>query len=195
MSQPGLNPAQQRAFDLEFPQSLGTYDTYAEAQKAVDFLADREFPVENVMLVGTDLKQVERVTGRLTSGRVMLGGLLSGVWIGVFVGLVFAMFEGGEGLVPRMLSTVLIGAVFGLVWAWIGYKAAGGKRDFTSVSQVLATRYELLVEHRNAQQARELLAEHDPMRAAIERARIMREDADRAAAAEAARRPPSPPAV
>ena len=34
------------------------------AQKAVDYLADNEFPVENCLIVGTDLKQMERVTGR-----------------------------------------------------------------------------------------------------------------------------------
>ncbi len=144
------------------------------------------------MIVGTDLKQIERVTGRLTTGRVLLGGALSGVWIGVFVGLVFAVFEGGEQFLVRMLSAMIIGAFFGLVWGWLGYKATGGQRDFTSVSQVVATRYEVLVEHRHVQQARELLAEHDPMRAAVEKARIMREEADRAAA-RAARdaRPPA----
>ena len=51
------------------------YDDYAAAQKAVDFLSDNEFPVENCMIVGTDLKQVERITGRLTTGKVALGGL------------------------------------------------------------------------------------------------------------------------
>ena len=50
---------------LEFPQSLAVYDDYAAAQKAVDFLADKEFPVQNCMIVGTDLKRVERITGRL----------------------------------------------------------------------------------------------------------------------------------
>src|SRR4051794_27509342 len=61
---------------LDFPQSLGVYDDYAGAQKAVDYLSDNGFPVENCLIVGTDLKQMERVTGRLTTGRVALGGLL-----------------------------------------------------------------------------------------------------------------------
>ena len=100
---------------LNYPMSLGVYDEYGEAQKAVDYLADHEFPVRDVMIVGTDLKQIERVTGRLTTGRVLLGGLLSGIWIGVFVGLFFAVFEGGEGFLVRMLSTIIIGALFGLV--------------------------------------------------------------------------------
>src|SRR3954467_4738061 len=77
---------------LEFPQSLGVYDDYAGAQKAVDYLSDNGFPVENCLIVGTDLKQMERGTGRLTTGRVALGGLLSGAWMGLFVGVIFSLF-------------------------------------------------------------------------------------------------------
>ena len=43
-----------RPLQLEFPQSLAVYDDYAAAQKAVDFLSDKEFPVQNCMIVGTD---------------------------------------------------------------------------------------------------------------------------------------------
>ena len=52
----------------------------------------------------------------------------------------------------------LFGAIFGLVWALAGYAATRGRRDFTSVSQVVATRYEVLVEHKFAEQARQVLA-------------------------------------
>ena len=105
---------------LEFPQSLAVYDDYAAAQKAVDFLSDKEFPVQNCMIVGTDLKRVERITGRLTTGRVALGGLISGIWLGLFVGLIFALFT-DEGVLGVILSTVLIGALFGVIWALVGY--------------------------------------------------------------------------
>ncbi|QNF94883.1 general stress protein [Janibacter sp. YB324] len=167
-TQPGMAAHMQQFLRLEYPMSLAIYDSYAEAQHTVDFLADKEFPVQDVMIVGTDLKQVERVRGRLTSGKVVLGGLLSGIWIGVFVGLIFAMFEGSEGLLVRLASTMAMGALFGAVWAWLGYRSTGGQRDFTSVSQVVASRYEVLTEHKHAARARELLHELDPTRAARE---------------------------
>lgn len=142
---------------LEFPQSLAVYDDYATAQKTVDFLSDQHFPVQHLMIVGTDLKRVERITGRLTTGRVALGGILSGVWLGLFVGLIFAIFV-DENALAMIVSTMLFGAVFGLVWALLGYALTRGQRDFSSVTQVVATKYEVLVEHKVAAQARELLA-------------------------------------
>ncbi len=142
---------------LDYPMSLGVFETYAEAQGVVDHLSDQEFPVEHCMIVGTDLKQVERVTGRLTTGRVALGGLLSGVWLGLFVGLIFALFAPTGDALVTVLGCVLFGAFFGLVWAVIGYLMTRGRRDFVSVSQVVATRYEVLTEHKLAQQARDLL--------------------------------------
>jgi hypothetical protein len=142
--------------NLQFPQSLGVYDEYAAAQKAVDFLSDHQFPVENCLIVGTELKQLERVTGRLTTGRVALGGLLSGVWLGLFVGLILSLFGDQHPLVT-ILSTALFGALFGVIWALVGYAATRGQRDFSSVSRIVATKYEVLVEHKFFAQGRELL--------------------------------------
>ena len=145
------------ALTLDYPLSLGVYEKYEQAQKAVDFLSDNEFPVQNCLIVGTDLKQVERVTGRLTNGKVAAGGLLSGLWMGLFVGLVLSLFGTGS-TTAIIVSTMLFGAVFGLVWAMAGYLATRGRRDFTSVTQVVATRYEVLVEHKFADQGRQILA-------------------------------------
>jgi hypothetical protein len=141
---------------LQFPQSLAVYDDYAAAQKSVDYLSDQKFPVEQLMIVGTDLKRIERITGRLTWNRIAIGGVLSGLWLGLFVGVILSLFS-EEGF-ATIVSTMLFGAVFGLVWALAGYAATRGRRDFSSVTQVVATRYEVLVEHKSAAQARELLA-------------------------------------
>lgn len=156
MSTPARFPTQR--LQLQFPMSLGVYGEYEQAQKAVDYLSDHQFPVENVMIVGTDLRQVERVTGRLSTSKVLAGGLLSGMWLGLFVGAIFALFDNQSSL-ATIVSTVIMGGVFGIVWAGIGYALTRGRRDFTSVSQVVATRYEVLVEHKLLQQGRDLLAQ------------------------------------
>ncbi len=156
LSSPSGRRSPKSPLKLEFPQSLATYDDYESAQKSVDFLSDQEFPVENCLIVGTDLKRIERITGRLTNSRVALGGAASGAWLGLFVGLLFTIFT-EESALATIASTMLFGAAFGIVWALLGYAATRGQRDFQSVTQVVATRYEVLVEHKVAAEARELL--------------------------------------
>lgn len=144
--------------DLEYPMSLGVYDRYEQAQHVVDYLSDNEFAVQNMAIVGTELKTVERVTGRLTRQKAAVASAASGAWFGLFIGLAFALFGKGNQL-GFIITIVIFGAVFGVVWSQIGFAAItrGGTRDFSSVSQVVATKYEVLVEHRFAERARELL--------------------------------------
>lgn len=149
------NPA---GWELEFPQSLAVHPTYADAQRVVDHLADAGFPVENCMIVGTDLKRIERITGRLTTSRVALLGAGSGLWLGLFVGLVLSLFGDGS-LLGILASCALLGALFGVIWSLLGYAATRGQRDFSSVSTVVATKYEVLVEHKHRAKALELLAD------------------------------------
>jgi hypothetical protein len=78
---------------------IGSYPTYAEAQRAVDYLSDQDFPVQQVTIVGVDLMQVERVTGRLTWPKVLGGGVLTGAWLGLFIGLILGIFSSTMQLV------------------------------------------------------------------------------------------------
>ncbi len=133
---------------------MASYATYLEAQKAVDFLSDNKFAVELVTIVGTDLKMVERVTGRLTYGRVAIAGAASGAWFGLFVGLLLFMFSGQGGFV---LTAVGIGAGFGLLFSVLSYALTQGKRDFTSQSQIVASSYGILCAPERAGEARQLL--------------------------------------
>jgi len=148
-----------RGLDLEYPMSLGVYDKYLEAQRVVDYLSDNDFPVQNIAIVGTELRSVERVTGRLTRGNVAAAGAISGLWLGLFVGIAFSLF-GKQGQLGYLITTPVLGALFGLVWSQIGFAAVTrrGTRDFASVSQVVATKYEVLIEHHFVSRARDLLA-------------------------------------
>lgn len=145
-------------FSLEYPQSLGVYDDYAAAQQAVDYLADEQFPVENVLIVGTDLKQLERVTGRLTWGRVILSGVLGGAWFGLLIGLLLGIFAIEGQWFNALLTGVALGVVWGGIIAAFGYAATRGQRDFSSVKTILPSKYELLVEHKHLARGQELLA-------------------------------------
>ena len=138
---------------------VGSYDSYERAQAAVDFLSDQKFPVENVTIIGSDLRQVEQVTGRLTMGRALAAGAAGGAWWGLFVGLLLGIFStDGADWIGSVLSGLLIGLVFGAVFGAVGYAASQGKRDFTSTSQIVAGRYDVLCAPQVAEQARAELA-------------------------------------
>jgi hypothetical protein len=138
---------------------VGSYPTYAEAQRAVDYLSDQKFPVQHVTIVGSDLKLVERVTGRLTQSRAIGVGAMGGAWWGLFVGVLMMLFAPAEvnGLI-LVLTGVVFGAVFGLIFGWLGYRATGGHRDFTSRTQVVAGTYDVLCQPKFAEEARNHLA-------------------------------------
>ncbi|HEY5518012.1 MAG TPA: general stress protein [Cellulomonas sp.] len=138
-------------------EQVATYGTYLEAQRAVDHLADKQFPVQLVTIVGTDLRMVERVTGRLSYPRVALAGLASGAWFGLFVGLLLLMFSTAGTQSFPLLAAILIGAAFGMLFSVITYSFTGGKRDFTSASQIVAGSYSVLCAAEQAHKARALL--------------------------------------
>jgi hypothetical protein len=136
---------------------VGSYAKYEEAQRAVDHLADNDFPVGDVTIVGVDLMLVERVIGRLTWGRVLATGAASGAWLGLFVGVVLSLFS-ATGSIGAILLGLGMGIVFGVVSGAITYGASRGRRDFTSSSQIVAGRYDVLCQPRNAEKARDMLA-------------------------------------
>src|SRR5512133_3922978 len=156
MSNLGLGGANQ----LRIPtpprgDTIARYATYLEAQRAVDYLSDQAFPVQFVTIVGTGLRMVERVTGRLTYPKVAGASALSGAWLGLFFGLVLSLF--GSGFNGILIPAILFGAGFGILWGIITYSLTGGRRDFTSQSQVVASEYEVLCLPEQAGRARELL--------------------------------------
>src|SRR5690606_27808798 len=97
-------------------------------------------------------------SGRLTYGRVALAGALSGAWFGFFVGLLLTLFAGSSGL-QVMFAGIALGAGFGLLFSVLSYSFTGGRRDFTSSSQIVAATYAILCAHEHASDARALLVQ------------------------------------
>lgn len=165
MSQPV--PGVSSLFKLEYPQTVGVFGTYDEAQHVVDFLADKRFPVENLCIVGTELKSVERVLGRRSWGTVIGAGVQSGLSTGLMITLLLWIVMPTTNFLLLLVYALGIGIFVGIVFAALGYWMSQGKRDFRSVSQTVATKYELLAEHKVAGQARELIATMPGARAAL----------------------------
>jgi hypothetical protein len=152
---------------MQMPQppsgsTIATYETYEQAQRAVDFLSDQAFPVQKVTIVGNGLRMVERVTGRLDRNRAASTGAMAGAWWGLFIGVMLTLFsEESQNSLLIVVAGIIAGAVFGAIMGMIGYSMTGGKRDFTSSSSVVATSYELLCSYAESQQAMDLLARLD----------------------------------
>ena len=140
---------------------IASFETYPEAQQAVDKLAHAELDVSLVSIVGSDLKTVERVTGRLTWGRAAGAGAASGAWFGLFFGLLITLFIVTPNFLPITFAAIGIGAGFGIIFGLISYALTRRTRDFTSTHQVLASKYEVIVASSLTLAAQEALARPD----------------------------------
>ena len=139
---------------------VAAYDSYAEAQRAVDLLSDRGFPVEKVAIIGQGLRYVEQVTGRLTTGRAALLGALQGALLGAFFGLLMGLiftYDPNPAVWLLFLYGLVVGALIGAALGAALHLATGGTRDFSSVPGMQAERYEVVVDEDVADRAAELL--------------------------------------
>jgi Heat induced stress protein YflT domain len=140
-------------------RTIASYDNYADAERAVDWLADRGFPVERGAIVGLGLRSVERLAGRMTAGRAALVGAAAGIVMGALVALLVAVLPWGSGFAETLASVVGIGVLFGTVSGALLHEArSGGRRDFISATRIEADRYELQVDEGAADDAGRLLA-------------------------------------
>ncbi|WP_431041599.1 general stress protein [Streptomyces sp. P1-3] len=137
--------------------TVAHYATYEDAQEAVDRLSDEGFPVEHIDIVGSDLRMVEHVTGRLTKGRAAAAGAASGAWFGLFIGLLVGLFTTGPTWLGLILGGLLIGAFWGAAFGYVTHAATGGHRDFSSTRTLVASRYDVVARGGHTEEARVIL--------------------------------------
>ncbi|MGM7667422.1 general stress protein [Microbacterium sp. A93] len=124
---------------------LQTVASYEQAQELVDRLSDGGFPVEKSRIVGTGLRSVEQITGRLTTGKAAGRGALGGLWFGLMIGILFLILAPGD-LFLILLLALGFGAVWGAIFGALGHAATRGRRDFSSIQVMEAASYDVLVE-------------------------------------------------
>ena len=98
-------------------QVIATFDNYADAERAVDYLSDQRFEVNRVAIVGRELEYVEQVLGPMNYGTAALRGAGSGALVGALIGWIFGLFNWIEPLISALVLAGY-GLVFGaIVWA------------------------------------------------------------------------------
>jgi hypothetical protein len=144
-------------------QVIGKFTEYADAVAFVDTLINHGFPAGAIAIVGKDLRSVERVRGKMTYGRIALGGAVTGSWLGLLVGLFFggSTDATGTSAMGSTFSAVLIGAGIGMLVNILRFSVARNKRAFVSQSSVVAGKYEVQVPGNLSDQAEKAIADHE----------------------------------
>jgi hypothetical protein len=132
-------------------QVIATFDNYADAERAVDYLSEQRFEVDRLSIVGRELEYVEQVLGRMDYGTAALRGAASGAVVGALIGWIFGLFNWVE---PLISALVLAG--YGLVF--VVYALQRHQRDFQSVSGLRPRYYDVVADVVVADRALQLLA-------------------------------------
>ena len=130
---------------------------YADAQRVVDNLSDAGFPVEHLRIIGTGIRSVEQITGRLTKGRAALLGAGGGAWFGLLIGLLFGLFAVGAAWIYILLLGLAVGAAWGAIFGFVAHWMTRGQRDFSSVKVLEADRYAVMVRSEHLAEATRLM--------------------------------------
>jgi hypothetical protein len=139
--------------------TVARFDDYEDAQRAVDRLSDDGFPVQQLDIVGSDLRLVERVTGRMTRARAAAAGALSGMWGGLLIGILLGLFTTGHTWLAMVAVGLGLGVLWGAIFGFAAHHATRGKRDFSSLRGLSAAHYDVVAREGGAERARAMLSQ------------------------------------
>lgn len=148
MSMVGGTPQEQGEKIADFP-------TYQGAQKAVSQLIEADIPARDIAIVGYGLRSVETITGRLGYAAAARSGAINGILLGLLFSAIFVLGT-PDAAIQLFIGVMLVGIALGMLLSLIMYAILRRRRDYTSVTQVLADRYEVTVLPRSIHRAREV---------------------------------------
>lgn len=140
----------------EVGQTVATFPRYEAAQKAVSTLIAADIPAREIVIVGVGLRSVERVTGRLGYATAARSGAINGLLLGMLFSAVFVL---GSPTVPiqAFVGVLFVGIAIGMLASLAAFAIVRRRRDFASVMQFVAERYEVAVDAAHAARARQVL--------------------------------------
>jgi len=138
--------------------AIASSPDYGVAERTVDALADRQFPVEHVAIVGHGLHSqvVARSTWERSAGTGAMQGAFVGAWFGLILGL-FDAIDARIGWGALVFWGVVYGAVVGALVGLAFHAFRDRGRDFVSQRRFEADRYEVVIDDGYENEAARLL--------------------------------------
>lgn len=137
-------------------QTVAEFPSYDRAQKAVSTLIAADVPARDIAIVGQGLRSVERVTGRLGYASAARSGAINGVLLGLLFSAILVI---GAPSVPiqAFVGVLFVGIAIGMLLSIVTYSIVRRRRDYASVTQVVADHYEVTVAASSVQRAKQVL--------------------------------------
>ncbi|WP_040164992.1 general stress protein [Microbacterium gorillae] len=141
---------------LEVGERVASFADYTGAQKAVSKLIESNVPARDIAIVGTGLRSIEKVTGKLGYAAAARSGAINGVLLGLLLSM-FWVLGVPDAPIQLFLGIMLVGIALGMLLSIISYMIIRRRRDFASVMQVIADHYDVTVQASSIHRAREVL--------------------------------------
>ncbi|RLK49091.1 hypothetical protein C7474_1224 [Microbacterium telephonicum] len=140
----------------EHGEKIADFPSYPAAQKAVTRLIEADIPAKDIAIVGRGIRSVETITGRLGYGAAARSGAINGILLGLLFSALFVLGTPGAA-VQLFAGVMLVGIALGMLMSLIVYAFLRRKRDYSSITQLIADHYEVTVLPRSIHRAREVV--------------------------------------
>jgi hypothetical protein len=140
----------------EHGEKIAEFSSYEGAQKSVSQLIASDIPAKDIAIVGRGLRSVETVTGRLGYAAAARTGAINGILLGLLFSAIFVLGT-PNAAIQLFVGVMLVGIAVGMLMSIITYTLLRRRRDYTSITQLIADHYEITVLPRSIHRAREIL--------------------------------------
>ncbi len=142
-------------------ETVASMREYERAQKTVSQLIAGEVPARDIAIVGQGVRTVEKITGRLGYATAARSGAINGLLIGLILSAILVLGT-PDAPIQLFVAYLFIGVAIGMLLSLVTFAIVRRRRDFASVTQMVADHYDVTVLPASLAKARNVLGPQRP---------------------------------